>query len=210
MAVNPGGMADRLLRWRGPRNARERLLLALFTLLVMLALVVPFFADPMDRNAPRAKAGTIDYSGYPVLARPVELIGDWRMTWLGPQPRPAPPVFTHVPQQWEGLRVAGGAILPSGGRARYDIAFHGLRPGKYVLHVPSMWAGSRIFLDGQTVSASGTVGSSPATSRYHLRAQNVSFATDGRDVALGVELSTFHHRENGILTPPVLGTATAV
>ncbi len=203
-------MTGRFLRWRGPRNARERLWLALFALTVMLALVMPFFADPVDRHAPRSAAGTIDFTGYRALVRPVEMIGEWRMTWLGPQPGPANAVLAHVPQQWEGIRLPGGAVLPSGGRARYDVVLRGLHPGSYVIHMPSMWAGSQIYLDDRAVSSSGTVGSSAATSRYHLRAQNISFVTNGRDVAIGVELSTFHHRENGILTPPVLGLAPAM
>ena len=210
MDGKPVGVVGKFLRWRGPRNARQRLWLALFALTVMLALVAPFFVDSVDRHAPRAQAGAIDFTGYRALNRPVEMIGTWQMTWLGPQPGPAPPVFAHVPEQWEGIRLPGGAVLPAGGRARYDIVLRGMQAGKYVIHMPSMWAGSRIYVDGQAVSGSGSVGSSPATSRYHLRAQNIAFSTDGRDVPIGVELSTFHHRENGLLTPPVLGLATAM
>jgi adenylate cyclase len=57
------------------------------------------------------------------------------------------------------------------------------------------------------VAERGAFGVTPQTSRYLGRASEASFETDGSPVALQIDLSTFHHRDNGMTEAPVLGLA---
>ena len=198
--------------WQGPRTSKQRLALAIVALVMMILPVVPMFADPIDYRAPVARNGVVDYSTYGVPRRPVQIAGQWRLTWIAPSLAPgvAHSGLIPVPGQWTGQALPGGAILPLSGHVRYDVVLRGLRPGRYQMHVPVLWAGNRITIDGRTVSGHGTIGDSAADTRYYLRAQNLTFDATGGDLALGIEMATFLHRENGIEEPPVFGTAGAM
>ena len=198
--------------WQGPRTAKQRLALAIVALVMMILPVVPMFADPIDYRAPVVRNGVVDYSTYGIPRRPVQIAGQWHFTWFGPPltPRAAHSGLISVPGQWIGQALPGGTILPVSGHARYDVVLRGLRPGRYQMHVPVLWAGNRITINGRTVSGHGRIGESAADTQYYLRAQNLTFDASGADLALGIEMATFLHRENGIEEPPVFGTAGAM
>jgi adenylate cyclase len=209
----PRDWRARLRDWRGPRTARERLLLALLSLTIMVAMVVPMFADPIDYSAPTAERGVLDMSGRTDFSRPFQVAGEWRFAWLGPNPPAAAAEggLMNVPGQWTGQpRPGGGAVLPESGRARYEVTLKGLPAGRYQMHLPVIWAGNRVTIDGRSVSSRGRIGEGPADTRYVLRAQDIPFEATGRDIVLGVEMASFLHRENGMEEPPVLGTPAAM
>ena len=199
-------------RWTGPRTSGQRLAVGMIALFAMILLVAPLFEDPIDSRAPQATAGVVDYSAYQRIDRPVEITGQWKLTWFEPPLAPNGPArtFVEVPGQWTGTKLPDGRVLPLSGHVRYDVVLRGLSPGRYEMHFPVLWAGNRITIDGKLVGGRGQVGSSAADTRYYLRAQDVTFDATGADLTLGIELATFLHRENGMEDPPVFGTPSAM
>ena len=206
-----GATMRRWRRWKGPRTARQRLVVGIVAIALMVAMVAPLFGDFIDRRAPEAAGGVFDFSGYQQLVRPVELTGKWRMTWLAGQPQAAlgKSALIAVPGQWTGAMI-DRQRLPANGRARYELILHELPAGRYTLHIPVLWAANRVLLNGEPVSGRGVIGDTPATTRYNLRAQTVPFSTTGEDVRLAVEMAAFHHRDNGMEDPPVLALSSAM
>ena len=101
-------------RWTGPRTSGQRLAVGMLALFAMILLVVPLFEDPIDSRAPEAKAGVVDFSGYQRIDRPVQLTGQWRMTWFDPPLGKNGPArgFVGVPGQWTGTKLADGRVAP--------------------------------------------------------------------------------------------------
>jgi adenylate cyclase len=203
---------QRIARWRGPRSARDRLLVALLALAIMIAMVFPMFSNPIDFAAPPARDGVLDLTGFQGNGDPVQAVGTWRLVWLGPALRPTaqPVVPIQVPGLWTGHRLADGQVLPEAGHVRYELVLRGLAPGRYVMQLPVIWAGSRATLDGHELSRRGMIGDGPATTRYYLRAQQFAFDATGRDIVLGIEEAAFLHRENGMEEAPVFGSPDAM
>src|SRR5687767_3948976 len=182
--------------WRGPRTARARLAVAVLALSVMLALVAPMFENPIDTRAPLAQAGVLDLSEHPDRGRPLQIQGQWRFRWLGPEPAPrAAETLVRIPGNWTGQRFADGTKLPASGRARYEVTLRGLKPGPYLMHIQVLWSGNRITLDGKPVGGLGRIGNGPEDTRYFLRSQQIPFVATGRDMTLGIEIASFLHRE---------------
>jgi adenylate cyclase len=193
--------------WLGGASQRRRLAVALLALFGMLAMVAPYFKDTLDTRAPRATHGVLDLSRHGPLSRPIDLSGQWRFVWLaGPGPAAGTSGWLDVPGFWEGTKL-GGLTLPPKGRAKYELTIRGLAPGQYRMHVPPIYAASRITLDGRPVSHRGTLGDDARSTRYYHRGQDFGFASDGSDLRVGVELAAFLHRDNGIDQTPVFGLA---
>ena len=185
------------------RTHGARLALAIVVLLAAVAVVASFFADFIDRGAPDARAGVVSFAGRGPLTTPVELDGTWRVVWRT-APAPDESLFLRVPGPWKGAKVAGKP-LPEGGAASYFLRIRDLAPGRYMLFVPKVYAASRVSVNGRVLSERGTFGQTPRTSRYFSRSQEILLETDGSDLNLRIDVSTFHHQENGLLEPPVLG-----
>lgn len=191
-----------------PPPAR-RLLFALLALALLCALCAPFFVDMADHNAPQAQGGVVDYSHYGALEAPAALAGEWRLVWLSAAPGGPPPGtqgLVHAPGFWTGTRI-GGVVLPERGAAAYRLTIRGLAPGSYILHVPTYYEASQVRLNGEVVSGRGRFGLAPAAARYQVRSQEVPIRAHGRDLELEIALASFHHRDNGMETPPALGLA---
>lgn len=187
----------------------RRLIFALLALALLCALCAPFFADLADHNAPRAENGVVDYSRYGPLVAPAGLAGDWRLTWKssGPgQPAPGASALAPVPGVWTG-ETLGGVALPERGVAAYALTIRGLAPGRYILHVPTLYEASEVRVNGVLVSGRGRLGFTPAATRYEVRSQDIAIDADGRDLHLEIALASFHHRDNGMESAPALGLA---
>ena len=170
-------------------------------------MVAPYFRDTLDSRAGRVEHGVLDLTRHGPLNRPVELNGQWRLTWLGgPGPAPGTTGWAEAPGLWEGLDFAG-TKLPQQGRARYSLQLRGLVPGRYVLHVPAVYAATRVTLDGREVSQRGVLGDSATATRYVHRAHLITFEHPGGPLDLAIDLASWLHWDNGLEQVPVLGLA---
>lgn len=196
---------------RGPRPGeawdagrfRKPAFVLLLTL-IFLALTLPIFTNIVDRDAARAVRGTVDLSRSDLSAAPVMLSGEWRIMGQGALSGSAP---IAVPGGWEGERLDSGATLPALAAVSYLLTIKGLPPGQYRLYQGPMYAGSRISVNGRVRSEAGRFGLDAATSVYSTRAQDVVFDTQGGDVSLQIDMSTFHDIGNGLDSAPILGRA---
>jgi adenylate cyclase len=184
------------------RTRGRRFGLALLVMAVLCVICGPFFIDRIAVNGPQARAGEISFRNWGPLNAPVPLKGAWRADWLAPGP--AGGFMATVPGTWAGQKVAGRTVTESGAVA-YHLRIRGLPAERYMLFVPKVYAGERVLANGRLVGAVGQFGLTPQTSRYLGRAQEIVIDTDGSDLDLEIQLSTFHHRENGFPEAPVLG-----
>ncbi|HEX7944205.1 MAG TPA: adenylate/guanylate cyclase domain-containing protein, partial [Phenylobacterium sp.] len=188
-----------------PASPWRRFAFAIIVLSLLAGICLPFFVDLVARDAPEARAGVVDYSHWRPLTKPVELRGDWRVVWHT-APRPGTEMLLRVPGQWSGPHP-NGLTLPAAGAASYNLVLHGLRPGRYALYVPQTFSSSRVLVNGVEMSRRGVYGLSAATTVSLHRPHEFQFSADGRDVALRIDVSTFHHRDNGLYASPIFGLA---
>jgi PAS domain S-box-containing protein len=196
----------------GAPSPVRRLLFALAALVLLCGVCAPFFADLVDRDAPHARNGIVDYGKAGPLDAPAGLAGDWRIVWLSSgagQPPAGSRGLIHVAGPWTGTQV-GGVPLPARGAAGYQLTLHGLRPGRYILHVPSLYEAVRVSVDGRVASERGRFGLTPETSRAQVRSSDVFIDATGRDIELQIELASFHHRDNGMESAPAIGLAESM
>lgn len=205
-------MATSFGKWLAPsRDAAtdSPALRAAFAILVLLALCAvsaPMFVDLIQRGAPRATAGRVDFSAIGSLDRPVQLRGEWMLRWRRGASA-LEPVGIMVPGSWAGRKGPTGEPLPQSGAATYELLISGLAPGDYSLHLPPIYAATRVWVNGKLASQAGHFGTSIESTRYVVRAQDVPISLTTGNLDLRIDVASFHHRDNGIEGEPVLGLA---
>jgi adenylate cyclase len=185
------------------QSSARRLGFAVLVLGLLCVLCAPFFADLIDHDAPRPKAGAVSYAGHGPLTRPVELAGEWRLVWRS-APAPGLTAVIEAPGRWVDRQV-GAITMPLSGAATYHLSIRDLPAGRYTLFVPKLYAGSRVAVNGRVLSERGTFGLTPQDTAYLVRSHEVTFEADGRPLDLAIDISSFHHRDNGLEVTPVLG-----
>ncbi|WP_293678386.1 adenylate/guanylate cyclase domain-containing protein [uncultured Phenylobacterium sp.] len=189
------------------RPRGRRFGLAMLVMAVLCVICGPFFIDSIAVNGPQVRGGEISFGGWGPLDAPVPLKGEWRADWLAPGPTGS--FLAKVPGTWEGKTV-GGSTLTESGAAAYHLRIRGLPADRYMLFIPKIYAGERVLVNGRLVGAVGQFGLTPETSKYLGRAQEIIIDTDGSDLDLEIDLSTYHHRENGFPEAPVIGRIDAM
>ncbi len=180
-----------------------------FVVLALLgALCTPFFIDLVARDAPQARGGVINFTGWGPLSAPVALKGEWRLDWRSP-PAPGVTLPMRVPGEWVGAR-AGAARLPELGFGSYHLALRALPAGRYTLYLRQGFHATGVFLNGRLLSERGVLGATAATTRATHRAQELTFDADGSDIDLRIDIANFHHHEGGLSTAPILGLPDAM
>lgn len=196
------------------RTPLARFLFALGILTILCAICAPLFVDRIAANAPKARDGYVSFSNWTSWGGPVELGGTWRLVWRAPVaahgPNAGETVSIKVPGAWRGLRTGSAGVLPEMGLATYQLTIHGLKPGAYILFVPTVFHASQVWVNGHVVSRMGQVGDTAATTRYLWRAHEVQIESDGSDIHLAIDLAAFHHRNDGLEAAPVFGDASAM
>ena len=186
-------------------RSRSRVLYAVLVLGLMLVLCAPFFVDVIDRTAPKPRGGEVSYPA--PLEAPVLLGGEWRVTWIGGNEAvPAGAQATvRVPGPWAGARTSDGQRLPDSGVAGLGLTLRGLAPGRYTLHVPMIYGANRVWLNGRLAGSKGMIGADAAATHYQLRSHELTVVSDGSPLELRIDIASFHHRDTGIVDPPVFG-----
>lgn len=189
----------------GTRALTRRIVFAVLAALLTALVSAPFFADTLTRDGPKIERGIVDYGAWGALDRPIELQGQWLLTWRS-APAPGASGLVEVPGPWKGRKLDG--YSPSElGAATYSVTLRNLPPGRYTIHVPRVFGATRVAIDGQIVSSRGGYGLTPQTSRASGRSQESTFDARGGDVRLDIDISNFAHRDNGLTAAPVTGLA---
>jgi adenylate cyclase len=189
-------------------SPRSRLIFGVLVLAMMLVLCAPLFVDTVAHDAPHAENGVISYRAWGPLNAPVELSGKWRLVWQnGGGLAPGTRTQASVPGAWADAPGPSGKTLPGTGVARFELELHDLAPGRYLLHVPSLFAASRLYVEGHRVGTHGVVGTDAASTRAEVRGYEVPIDMTGAPVTIGIDVASFQHRDTGFTDPPVLGRA---
>ncbi|MGZ6018654.1 MAG: adenylate/guanylate cyclase domain-containing protein [Phenylobacterium sp.] len=212
MANARSGGIHEALRAAGLNSGPRRLLFGLATVILLCVLCAPLFVDNIDHGAPKATAGVIDLSGRGPLNTPVELSGQWRLVWRSGAPGPSGGAqsLSVVPGSWaekQAAAPANAARLPALGAASYRLTLKGLRPGRYLLYVPTIHAASRVSANGRVLSEMGVAGASEAETRSTVRSHDVVVDTDGGPLELALDVSAYHEISSGIESAPLFGLA---
>ena len=183
-------------------------MLGLGAVALLCALCAPLFVDTVDHTAPKPSAGTVDFASFGPLTRPVELAGEWKLVWRSGAPGPprGSERRTTVPGRWSDEAI-NGQTLPGQGAASYRLTIKGLRPGRYALYVPTIYAASRVIANGQELSTWGTPGDSAATTLATVKAHDVIIDVGKAPLELQLDVSSYHQRDDGLEGAPLFGLA---
>lgn len=186
-------------------SAGRRFVLATVLLALLAALCAPFFVDPVAQDAPTARAGGVDFTGWGPLDAPVKLEGEWRLVWRA-APANGASLPIKVPGEWAGSQ-AGDYTLPESGAASYFLRVRGTPAGHYTLFVPRIFGATQVLVNGRLLSERSDFGLTAPTSGAGVRSQAVRIDSDGSDFDLQIDISAFHHRDNGIKIAPLFALA---
>lgn len=167
-----------------------------------------------DVDAPSARQGVIDLSGSDDrLASSIGLDGEWEFYWRqllepahfdGPDKTPAP-AYVRMPGAWNGLRVDGTEIGGEG-YATYRLRILANdRAGNLMLHLGTIASAYRLWANGTLVSENGRVGTDAET-EAPAQSSRLVMLPAGRPLELVLQVSNFHYREGGVLSPIDIGS----
>ena len=168
---------------------------------------------------PVAQQGVIDISEWDMVrSGPVRLDGEWKLYWnrlLSPQD-----FLTNGVQDKPGLYPLPGSWneVLSGGKPLGGLGYATLRlriiPGgqrtRAALRLFNICSAYILWADGRIVSHSGKIATSDGREREHTSLQIVSLPLKGEPIDLTLQISNFHYREGGVLSPILLGPENAV
>ena len=168
-----------------------------------------------DGHTPTAQQGVIDLSGSDevLTASSIDLDGEWAFHWQqlltpedfrGPQP-PAPSGYLHLPGAWNGLDV-GGTHIDGEGYATFHLrVLTGPASGGLALHLGTIESAYRLWANGMLVAENGVIGTNTAAETPAQSSRLVRLPPD-RPLELVLQVSNYHYREGGVLSPIELGT----
>ncbi len=180
----------------------QRLVFSLVAVILLCALCAPVFVNSIDYGAPKATAGVVDFSRFGALDKPVELKGDWLLSWRSGAPGPpqSARISAPVPGRWSD-RSPNGRALPEQGAGSYHLTLKGLTPGRYALYVPTIHTASRVVADGRVLSEWGVTGIGAADTRLSGRGHDVIIDVVGTTLDLRIDISNFGQRNDGLQAP---------
>ncbi|WP_419786557.1 ATP-binding protein [Pseudodesulfovibrio sp.] len=162
-------------------------------------------------NQPRAVNGTVDLSSWDFEKDgPVNLIGQWRFTW---QPESADTTIRDsedlfpVPALWRG-KTAKGRDLKSEGNAEYRLRVRlpYNTPEKMALLVTGGMSVCEIWMDGNRLGASGTLGGDAVTERPHGHFVVTECPAMSGQQTITIRVSNHHNIQGGLNGAVLLGT----
>ncbi len=181
--------------------------ICVFILLLFTLSVAPFYTASFVEDSSPIESGELDLAGWDPR-QVIELKGNWKFYWrtFVRDLDDAEASDLYVPGYWSDADPP----FPRQSYATYRLAIRNLKPGHYEFHIPSVYAASKVWLDGEVVSSFGEIGQRDEDTRTVWLDHSAHFYSDGSEHEFLVEISAFHHRSNGLEVAPVLGETRAV
>ncbi|MCR9144862.1 MAG: ATP-binding protein [bacterium] len=194
--------------------------------------------QPGSGSQPVARDGVMRVDA-PALAGPVILGGQWELypeTLLEPTAfgddidkaasapnlieshpaRSTPPFLINAPGAWNGqLLNADGTARPDPGFASYRLVVHvptAAQGRVMAVMVNGIYMASRLYANGQLLSAAGQVGTTAESTRPGWRPGTSDFILPAgvTSIEFILQVSNFHHRVGGMRFPIYFGDSAAV
>lgn len=183
--------------------------LVLIVLLSLWGYGVAVAADPVARD------GVIDLSSVDLQkSGPIRLDGEWELYWkqlLTPvdfqrEPLPVPSGFLTIPGAWNSF-VLKGEKLGGAGHATLRLRIlAGRNPQELTLRIGKQFSAYRLWANGVLLTQNGVIGSSASEETPHSAIRQPRLQLQGQPVDLLLQISNYHFREGGIISPITLGT----
>lgn len=182
--------------------------------LLILLILLLWGCSGKNDAAPLARQGVVNLSAADTTrSAPVRLDGEWEFYWdrlLAPKDfcglqAPAITGFLALPGSWNGFKLNGKKLSGAGfatfrlrvlpGPAGQDLGLHiGLINSAYKL-----WANDKLLFEN------GVIGKNAAEEIPIQSFQQVKLRTENRPIELVLQISNFHDREGGVISPLLLG-----
>ena len=177
--------------------------------ILLLGLILLLAAGCGPRpEAPVVKNGFIDLSSWDFEADgPVALAGDWEFHWNGDERTD----YFPLPRLWKGRTANGVALSPEGiGDYRLRLRMPDKDMGRMAVLAAGGLSVCVVSINGETVAATGTVGSDAASEKPELH-YVIAEAPDSRPVTeISLTVSNHHNVQGGMNGTVLLGTASQV
>ncbi|TSI03068.1 ATP-binding protein [Lysinibacillus sp. BW-2-10] len=185
---------------------------------VVVVIVIIFLprASVAYGSSSNAEKGVLDLSNND--GGPYKLNGKWEFYWnelLTPedfQNRSAPKIYTHVPHQWKDL-VHNGKQLSSFGFATYRLTILLSESSKgrvKAIALPNIASSYKLWINGNEMEGSGTVGTTEKTSVASNSLNLVTFIPEQEKVEIVIQVSNFSQRKSGIWSTIEFGDQQAL
>lgn len=199
---------------------RKIMIRALGTLLLITVTLAAGVNCAEGRTQPRAHDGVLNLAGWDLEREgPISLNGEWEQYWgrrLTPDDfrSDAPPFsgeIVNIPSPW-GHHSA--AKTPQGdlGFATFRLRIVNISPNKLqaALRITEVWSAYRLWVNGQLIAESGTVGATEQSEIPRPSLQTPHFTLRDGPLDLVMQVSNFHHNVGGISFPILLGPEQAI
>ncbi|GAE34854.1 diguanylate cyclase [Halalkalibacter akibai] len=191
-------------------TAVQAVLLTLFVSICVFLLVITINLNNTDQHVPEAIDGVIDFQGWSFSENgEVDLKGDWEFYWGQLlEPTAFQEEIQHrmikVPLVWDHLDQKKGY-------ATYRLLVNELPLNDiYGLKIMDLYSAYTIWIDGEKVLSTGTIGDSFETEKAQLYPQVITFTPTSEVTEIVLQISNFHFREGGIWYPPTLGISKQI
>ena len=193
----------------------RRYLRRVSVLLIATVLLALWGCSGQKDSGPAAREGVIDLSqgAGPWAESTLNLNGEWAFHWqqlLTPadfQKRPPPPpsAYIHLPGAWNDTRIGGEKIGSAGVATLRLHVLLGESAGELALKLGTVESAYRLWVNGVLLSENGAIGTTAASERP-IQSSVLIRLPQSRTLDLVLQVSNFHYREGGVLSPIVLGS----
>ena len=143
----------------------------------------------------------------------ISLKGQWAFYWnelLTPEEiknTTTAPLYVQAPAEWSNLNI-DGQTFPNEGYATYHLNIllnENALNEPIALQVPSSGSAYKVWINGQLLAQSGTVGTTKEQETAWSISKIIYFTSDKQTLDLVVQVSNFHKRRNGMWSPFIIG-----
>lgn len=140
---------------------------------------------------------------------PIE--GEWLFDWYGQGHSAPEPSTIDVPHTWGGVQLENGTKISDRGKGVYKLTIlHDPYDGMLAIRLPNISTAYTLYVDGEPKLSLGQAGATPDTTRPYQMPSTIYFDGQTDRTELELAVSNFDHRQGGIRTDLVIGTAKQI